>query len=217
MNQVSESLARVQECFVALDIDGIRSAVRQALELGVAPIEVLRSMSEGIHAVGQKFEAHEFFLSELIVASEVMKAGLEILKPHLAAEPLEALGKVVIGTVKGDLHDLGKNIVASMLTSAGFEVHDLGIDVGADAFLEKASEVAADVVGMSALLTTTTPYISVVSNELKKHCKDRVKIIVGGAALNERLANELGADAYAKDVIIGVKICQNWVKERGRQ
>jgi len=165
-------------------------------------------LAEGIKNIGNLFERGEIFLPELIMAAEAMKAGTEILMSEVRKRGLNVkkLGKVVIGTVQGDIHDIGKNIVISMLEASGFKVIDLGVDVPAEEFIKKVKEVQPDVLGMSALLTTTAPEQSRVIEMLKDSgLRDKVKVIIGGAATSESWADEIGADAYAADAVEAVK------------
>jgi 5-methyltetrahydrofolate--homocysteine methyltransferase len=150
--------------------------------------------------IGEKFKKNEVFVPEVLVAARAMNAGLVILEPKLAEVGNEPVGKAVIGTVKGDLHDIGKNLVAMMLKGAGFEIIDLGVDVEAAAFLEKAEEIGADVICLSALLTTTMPYMKDVIEMFKeKGERDNYIIMIGGAPVNENYAKQIGADYYAPD------------------
>ena len=147
--------------------------------------------------VGERFSAGELFVPEMLMAAQAMKAGLELLKPHLAEGQNQSKGTVVIGTVKGDLHDIGKNLVAMMMEGAGFNVINLGINTDADAFLDAIREHNVDILGMSALLTTTMPYMQVVIDALKDQgLREQIIVLVGGAPLNEAFAEEIGADGY---------------------
>jgi len=142
-----------------------------------------------------------------------MKAGLKELTPYLAGESMATAGTVVIGTVMGDLHDIGKNLVKTLLQSSGFTVHDLGIDIPSEAFVNKVKEVNADILALSALLTTSMGEIGVVIEELKKAgLRSRVKVIIGGNSVTEEFGREVGADAMTNDAVVGVRICQEWMK-----
>jgi 5-methyltetrahydrofolate--homocysteine methyltransferase len=159
-----------------------------------------KGLIAGMTVVGEKFKAHEIFLPDVLLAAKAMYAGMDLLKPHLIKEGIPAIGKVVIGTVQGDLHDIGKNLVAIMLKGAGFEVIDLGNDVSPQKFLDTAVRENADVIGMSALLTTTMPVMKKVINLAKEqNLRGRKKFIVGGAPLSSEYAKEIGADAYCFD------------------
>jgi 5-methyltetrahydrofolate--homocysteine methyltransferase len=159
----------------------------------------------GMTVVGRKFKEHEIFLPDVLLAAKAMYAGMDILKPLLIREGIETIGKVVIGTVQGDLHDIGKNLVGIMLKGAGFEVIDLGNDVSPDRFVETAQREKAEVIGMSALLTTTMPIMKkVVELAREREIYGKTKIIVGGAPLSSEYAKEIGADAYCFDGISAV-------------
>ena len=206
-------LKRLQDCIVNLDIDGIGKAAQDALDAGIPPVRaVTEGMAKGMDIVGQKYEAKEYFLAELIMAGEVMKEGMKVLEPHLKSGEVKTLGKVAVGTVRGDLHDIGKNIVATLLGAAGFDVIDLSVDVTPEQFVEAVRTQKPKIIGMSALLTVTMPEMENVVKELKKAgLRDKVKIIVGGAPLTDDYAKKIGADAYAPNAVAGVNICKKWV------
>jgi len=206
-------LKRLQDCIVNLDIDGIGKAAQDALDAGIPPVKaVTEGMAKGMDTVGQKYEAKEYFLAELIMAGEVMKEGMKVLEPHLQKGEVQTLGKVAVGTVRGDLHDIGKNIVATLLGAAGFDIIDLGVDVTPEQFVEAVRTQKPKIIGMSALLTVTMPEMENVIKELKKAgLRDKVKIIVGGAPLTEDYAKKIGADAYGPNAVAGVNICKKWV------
>jgi len=211
-----EVLARLRDCVVNLDIDGVKRAAREALEAGVTPYEaIMEGMAKGMEVVGQKYEAGEYFLAELIMAGETMKEGLSVLEPYMKTGDMKHIGKVVIGTVEGDLHDIGKNVVITLLTASGFEVIDLGVDVPAEKFVEAVKQYKPDIVAMSALLTTTMVNMAKVIKALEQAgLRDKVKIIVGGAPLTEEYAKQIGADAYGRDAVEGVNICKKWVSKK---
>lgn len=206
-------LNRLRDCIVNLDIEGVKRACQEALNEGIPPIKaVTEGMSKGMDIVGQKYEEKEFFLAELIMAGEVMKEGMAVLGPHLKEAEVKRLGRVLLGTVRGDLHDIGKNIVATLLGAAGFDVIDLGVDVPAKRFIEAVRTHKPKILGMSALLTTTMLEMGNVIRELEKAgLRKHVKVIVGGAPLTEEYAKRIGADAYAPDAVTGVNTCKGWV------
>jgi len=208
--------SRLRECIVNLDIEGIKQACEDTLVVGVPPVKAIsEGMAKGMNVVGEKYETGEYFLSELIMAGEVMKEGMKILEPHLKNAEIKKLGKVVLATVKGDLHDIGKNIVATLLGAAGFEVIDLGVDVPAEKILETVRTQKPDILAMSALVTTTMPEMENAIKQLEKAGQRRkVKVIVGGAPLTAGYAEIIGADAYAPDALAGVNICKKWIFER---
>ncbi|MCD6562719.1 MAG: corrinoid protein [Thermoproteales archaeon] len=209
----NEIFSKIREGFLSFDFEETKELVKDALERGVDPVEIIeKSLRPAMEIVGEKFEQGEFFLSELVVAGDLFKEIMdELISPRLKKEEKE-LGTVVIGTVRGDLHDIGKNIVATMLRVAGFKVIDLGVDVSPEAFLEAVKKYKPDIVGMSALLTTTMIEMENVIKELEKAgVRKDVKIIVGGAAVTEDFAKKIGADAYGKDAVEAVAICKRLV------
>ena len=211
-----EMLSRIRDAIVNLDIDNIGRLCEEAVKAGVPAYEVvMNGMAKGMEIVGEKYERNEYFLAELIMAGETMKEGMKVLEPYLKAGELKKIGKVVIGTVRGDLHDIGKNIVATLLSAAGFEVVDLGVDVPPEKFVEAVKENNPDIVGMSALLTTTMVEMEEVIKALKESgLRDKVKVIIGGAPITEEFAKKIGADAAAKDAVEGVNICKSWVARK---
>ncbi|MBI4678317.1 MAG: corrinoid protein [Elusimicrobia bacterium] len=192
------------------DEDQVPRLVSQALAHGLAPEEVLeKGLIAGMNAVGVKFREREVFLPDVLLAAKAMHAGISVLKPKLAQEGLPARGKVVIGTVQGDLHDIGKNLVAIMLKGAGFEVVDLGKDVPPERFAEAAEKEGAAFVGLSALLTTTMPVMAKVVEALRSRgLGGKVKVMVGGAPVTQDYAREIGADLYAFDAASAVERAQ---------
>jgi methylmalonyl-CoA mutase cobalamin-binding domain/chain len=173
------------------------------------------ALVEGMRIVGIDFRDGILFVPEVLLAANAMKAGMEVLRPLLAETGAEQIGKVVIGTVKGDIHDTGKNLVAMMLEGAGFEVINLGINTDADKFLAALEEHKPDILGMSALLTTTMPYMKVVIDALKeKGIRDDYIVLVGGAPLNEEFGKAVGADAYCRDAAVAAETASALVKAR---
>lgn len=205
--EVEQILKEVVEAVVNLEVEDVRKLALKAVEVGIpAYLVIEKGISKGLEIVGKKFEEKEYFLPELITAGLAAKEGLTVLEPYLKTEKKKASGVVVIGTVKGDLHDIGKNIVVSMLKSAGFEVYDLGIDVPAEKFVEKVQESNADILALSALLTTTMPEMKKVIGGLKTaSLRKKVKVMVGGRPVTEKLAKAIGADVYCKDAMEGLK------------
>jgi len=195
-----------------IDADRTLDACREALAAGISPATVVDALSEGMHIIGERFESKEYFLSELIMASEIMNETQEIVRPHFKVGQVKRRGRVVIGTVEGDLHDIGKNIVASLLSSAGLEVIDLGVNVPAEKFVQAVRDVKPDALGLSALLRATVPEMRNVIEALRKAgLREKVKIVVGGLPLNEEYARRLGADYYAEDAWKGVEIIRKAV------
>jgi len=189
------------------------------LDRGWGPDKVLQNaLVEGMRIVGVDFRDGILFVPEVLLAANAMKAGMAVLRPLLAETGAESIGKVVIGTVKGDIHDIGKNLVAMMLEGAGFEVVDLGINTDADAFVAALEEHQPDILGMSALLTTTMPYMKVVIDTMKeKGLRDKYIVLVGGAPLNEEFGQAVGADAYCRDAAIAAETAKRLVAaKRGK-
>jgi len=180
------------------------------------PDKVLQqALVEGMRIVGVDFRDGILFVPEVLLAANAMKAGMHILRPLLAETGAESVGKVVVGTVKGDIHDIGKNLVAMMLEGAGFEVIDLGINTDADKFLAALEEHQPDILGMSALLTTTMPYMKVVVDTMKERgIRDKYIILVGGAPLNEEFGDAVGADAYCRDAAVASETAKTLVNAR---
>ena len=179
----------------------VKVLVQQALDEGIDPKEILdEGLLSGMMIIGEKFKNNEVFVPEVLVAARAMNTGLVILEPKLISIGSKPRGKVVIGTVKGDLHDIGKNLVAMMLKGAGFEVHDIGVDVDVDKYINTAEEIDADIICMSALLTTTMPYMENVIKGLEdKSLRDKYIVMIGGAPVNQHFSEQIGADYYTED------------------
>ena len=194
----------------------VKNLVQQALDEGVDPKVILNDgLLSGMMVIGEKFKNNEVFVPEVLVAARAMNAGITILEPELVKVGNEPIGVAVIGTVKGDLHDIGKNLVTMMFKGAGFEIYDIGIDVEAEAFIEKAEEVNADVIGMSALLTTTMPNMKTVIDLLKERgLRDKYIVMVGGAPVNESFAEQIGADYYTPDAATVAEVAKKAVLEK---
>src|ERR1700726_4284465 len=194
----------------------VEEATRIFLSRGWAADRVLNdALVEGMRIVGIDFRDGILFVPEVLLAANAMKAGMGILRPLLAETGAKPIGKVVIGTVKGDIHDIGKNLVAMMLEGAGFEVFDLGINTDADKFIAALEEHKPDILGMSALLTTTMPYMKVVIDTMKeKGIRKDYIVLVGGAPLNEEFAENIGADAYCRDAAVAVETAKAYMAKR---
>jgi corrinoid protein of di/trimethylamine methyltransferase len=209
-----EMLAKLRDTIVNFDIEGVKKTCKEAVAAGIPAYKaIIEGMAKGMEIVGQKYEDGEYFLAELVTAGETMKEGMAVLEPHLKAGDIKSAGKIVIGTVRGDLHDIGKNIIVTLLKAANFDVIDLGVDVSAEQFVEAVYEHSPDIVAMSALLTSTMIEMKNIIEELEKTgLRDKVKIIIGGAPITHEYAEEIGADAAAKDAVEGVRICNGWTK-----
>jgi len=200
--------------------NGLKNEVEEAthifLKRGWSPERVLNdALVEGMRIVGIDFRDGILFVPEVLLAANAMKGGMEILRPLLAETGVEPIGKIVIGTVKGDIHDIGKNLVGMMLEGAGFEVVDLGINNPVEKYLAALEQHKPDILGMSALLTTTMPYMKVVIDTLKqKGLRDKYIVLVGGAPLNEEFGKAIGADAYCRDAAIAVETAKALIAAR---
>lgn len=190
--------------------------VKRSLEENISPLEIINALTKALEEIGRKFEEGEIFLVHLVMAGEMVKKAVsEYLEPLLKEAKMErkTLGRVVIGTVSGDIHDIGKNIVAALLFSAGFEVIDLGKDVSVEEFIKAVEEYNPNILGLSALLSTTLPVQKEVIEALKKNSlRDRVKVIVGGAPVTSEWAEQIGADGYAEDAVEAVKVAKRLLK-----
>ena len=198
---------KLTELVIELEVDDIAEAVKEALNEGKDAFEILNSLTKGMDEVGRRYEEKEYYLTELVLAGETMKEAFNVLKPALAAAgKAEDIVKIILATVKGDNHDIGKNILGSLLLSSGFELYDLGMDVDENTIIEKVKETGADIIALSTLLTMTVEHIKVVHEALQAAgLRDKVKLIVGGAPLNMELAKRLGADDFADDAVDGVR------------
>lgn len=206
----------VQQMFDDL-YDGLKEEIEEAvnilIERGWAPYDVLtKALVGGMTIVGADFRDGILFVPEVLLAANAMKGGMAILKPLLAETGAPRVGKMVIGTVKGDIHDIGKNLVSMMMEGAGFEVVDLGINNPVENYLDALEREQPDILGMSALLTTTMPYMKVVIDTLvEKGVRDDYIVLVGGAPLNEEFGKAIGADAYCRDAAVAVETAKDWV------
>ena len=194
-------LEEMRQSVIDGDMDNTQVLVKKALEEKTAPEIILKEgLISAMQEVGRRFECNEFYVPEMLVSARAMKSGLALLRPYLAAANVKAVGKVVIGTVQGDLHDIGKNLVSMMLEGAGFEIIDLGTDVTPAAYVAAVKEYQPDIVACSALITTTMPRMESVIKALQEAgLREQVKVMVGGAPVNEAYASKIGADGYAPD------------------
>ena len=203
MNILKEILENLQRG----DDERVTALTRQAIEEKIPPKEILdNSLIGGMNVVGEKYKAHEIFLPQVLLAAKAMYAGMDLLKPMFIKEGMPTLGRVVLGSVQGDLHDIGKNLVGIMLKGTGFEVIDLGNNVAPERFVETAENEDAAIIGMSALLTTTMPVMKMTIDLLKeKGLAGRIKTIIGGAPVSEEFAQRIGADGYGYDSVNAVE------------
>jgi len=202
---------QLKEALLNFDIDGIGPLAEAALQAGADPLTLIERLTDGVRVIGEQFEQGELFLSQLVMAAETMKTALEILEPAISEDQArKSEGKVVIGTVEGDVHDIGKNLVKTMLVTNGFEVEDLGVDVPTATFVEKVRESKPDILAISALLTTTMPAVEKIIAALETaNLRDKIKILIGGAPISPEWANEIGADGYAPDLGTVVRVCRD--------
>lgn len=203
MNELANALRDLDEKKVYALID-------EKINQGVSALDIIDECNEGMVAVGELFSEKKYFISQLIFSAEILKTVMNRLDPLLeGVQKKDSIGNVVIGTVKGDIHDIGKNIVSTLLRGSGFEVVDLGVDVSTEKFIEAIKESGAKVLGMSALLSTTYPEMKNVVNAINEAgLGEYVKIIIGGAPVNEQVRQFTGADYYAEDAVIGINLCK---------
>jgi len=206
LNNVSEALQRG-------DAEKVGELVKKALEEKLTPKDILENgLIKGMDIIGAKFKKNEVYVPEVLIAARAMHAGMDILRPKLAETGVKDIGKVAIGTVKGDLHDIGKNLVKMMLEGAGFEVIDLGIDVSVDKFVEAVKVHQPNIIGMSALLTTTMVNMPEVIEALEAAgLRDKVKIMIGGAPITQNYADQIGADGYSPDAASAVDNAKSFI------
>lgn len=216
MNEAKLILGELKNSVVSIsDTETVKKTANRALETGVNPTEIVNVLSEALNEIGDKYERCEYFLSELMMGGVIANEVTNMLKPHLTGIERERLGKVAIGTVKGDLHDIGKNIVIMMLSAVGLEVFDLGVDVSAEKFAEIVQRERISILGMSALLSSTMNEMKNVIDTLKeKKLRNSTKVIVGGRPITKEFAEKIGADGYAKDATEAVKIVKQLLNVR---
>ena len=205
-----EDLKALYDAIVDGNAGKAKSLTQAALAEGVDPQEILNKyMIPAMDEVGRRFETNEYFVPELLIAARAMKGALELIKPRLTASGAKSIGKVAIGTVKGDLHDIGKNLVAAMLEGGGFEIVDLGVDVTPDKFVAAVKEKGANVIALSALLTTTMPSMKTTIEGLKEAgVRSQVKVMIGGAPVTQKYADEIGADGYSDNASSAVALAR---------
>lgn len=208
-----EDLKKLYDAIVDGDAKTSKALAIQAMEAGLDPKMLLDEyMIPAMNEVGRRFETNEYFVPELLIAARAMKQALEVIKPALVATGAEPVGKVAIGTVRGDLHDIGKNLVAAMLEGGGFEIIDLGVDVSPEKFVSAVKEKGANIVALSALLTTTMPSMKTTIEQLQEAgVRDQVKVMIGGAPVTQKYADEIGADGYSDNASGAVTLARKLV------
>jgi methylmalonyl-CoA mutase cobalamin-binding domain/chain len=197
-----------------LDRTKVLEIVREDIEKGIDPLIIIDGLSKGVEIVGELFEKKEYFLAELITSGDIFENAFQKLKPILEKKDLilQSKGKIVIGTVQGDVHDIGKNIVKTLLIASGFSVEDLGVDVQPEKFIEAVKQPEIKILGLSALLTVAIDSVKDIIKLLEReNLRSKVRVIVGGSAFTEEIANKLGVDAFGKDPQEAVKICQKFI------
>jgi len=216
MSNTEASLEKLAKMVISGDIDAAKSVVKELLKAGMDPLKIVEEgLAKGIRTIGERYGRGEIFLTDLLMGTEVVKTGMTLINPEIQKQKreLKKVGKIVIGTVAGDIHDLGKNIVAALFSAHGFEVVDLGVDVQDQTFIEKVRELKPDILGMSALMTATIPKQLDVIKALKgAGLRERVKVMVGGAAVNQDFAREIGADGYAENANDAVTKAKEFIK-----
>ena len=203
-------LAKLSECVLEMEEDEVVEVAQEYIDAGYPAFDgIMEGLVDGMNKASDLYDAEEYFVTDLLLCSDAMYAGLEILKPYLPVEEGDDKAKAVIGVVEGDTHDIGKNLVKILLDTAGYEMYDLGRDVPLDAFVEKAKEVDAQLVCMSTLMTTTMDGMRVVIDKLKEAgIRDKVKVMIGGSPISQKFADEIGADGYSTNAVEAVKLAE---------
>lgn len=214
---MKECIAVVQDAVINMKDDIIIDAVKKCLDEGLTPIQIIEEgLSGGLEVVGKKFEAGDYYLAELIMAGEVVTEATHMLKDKMDSGDMGKKGKVILATVKGDVHDIGKNVVAMILSAQGYEIVDLGIDVAPEKIADAVSDTGIQLLGLSILLTTMVPAIKQVVDLLTaRGLRKKVKIAIGGACCSQQLADEMGVDAFGESAVAAVDIFNNFKKELG--
>jgi 5-methyltetrahydrofolate--homocysteine methyltransferase len=213
----AELFDRLKESLLSFDSEAVRREVEEAIRTGLPVEEIIEALRGGMEAVGDKFRAGEFFVTDLIVAGEIMKEAQEVLEPSMRNAPTADLATVVVATVAGDIHDIGKNIFVMLMRAEGFRIIDLGVDVSSEKIIDAVKEYRPEILGLSALLTTNLEEFPKIMDALKREgLRDSVKVIIGGATVTEQFARETGVDAYAKTAVEGIGFSRIWIeKSRG--
>jgi methylmalonyl-CoA mutase cobalamin-binding domain/chain len=213
-----EIIKKMKEHLAGFNVEAVKNDISEALQMKMSTQKLIEIMSKEMEIVGKKYEDGECFVPELIMAGETVKEAMQALKPHMKKKSGSRMGTVVVATVAGDIHDIGKDIFIRLMIAAGFEVIDLGVDVPPEKIVEAVRHSDASIVGLSALLTTNLEQIPIVVDAFEKQgLKSKVKIIVGGATVTEEYAKLTGTDAYAKTASAGVNICTRWRKKGKRE
>jgi len=209
---IENIIQAIKECVITGEYDQINHLCREALKQGILAYEIImKGINEGMKVVGEEYESGKRWLPDLILAGEIMEKGMAVLEPKLATEKAKSRGVIVAGSVAGDVHDIGKNLVIAMLRGTGFNVIDLGINVAAEIFLESAGEHRANIVAASAYLSTTAPELREVIQLVRNYALGSVKVLVGGAAVTQKFARDIGADGWAPDALQAVKVADSLI------
>lgn len=210
-------MSELADLMADLEEEAVLKLTKELLTQGQPPLSIVEQCRDGLSRVGERFAQKEYFLAELVMAAEIFREVMALVQPHLGAnEGKGALAIIVLGTVKGDIHDMGKNIVASLLSASGFRVIDAGVDASPDTFVARVKESGASIVGLSALLTTAIPWMKATIEALiASGLRSQVKVMVGGAVVNQRVAESVGADFYGSDAVRAVDFCQQVVGGKG--
>lgn len=207
-----DAVEKVRKTLVDLEIENIQTVIAEALDAGTPPLDIaLKGLGQGMKEIGELFQSEEYYLADLVLAGETMKEGMAVLEPLLSDETMARKGPVIIFTVKGDIHDIGKNLVGTMLSAAGFEVIDLGVDVSESQVVEALKNSSASLVGMSILITPMIGSIGEVVDAIREAgLREKVKIAIGGACTTQELVERFGLDALGKDAVEAVRIFEEW-------
>lgn len=202
----------IVEALVEFDEDSIMEGVENRLDKDEDPMRLIRDLQEGMRIVGERYSSGDYFLSELIMSADLFTRAMKLIEPRIEGRVQETLGKIVIGTPKGDIHDIGKNIFCTVAKGAGFEVHDLGVDVSVERFLEAIEEVKPVILGFSSLITTAfEPMKKVVDSLVEKGLREKIKVIIGGGVTTETVRRYVGADAQTIDAVEGLYMCKKFI------
>lgn len=202
----------IVEALVEFDEDSIMEGVENRLDKDKDPMRLIRDLQEGMRIVGERYSSGDYFLSELIMSADLFTRAMKLIEPRIEGRVQETLGKIVIGTPKGDIHDIGKNIFCTVAKGAGFEVHDLGVDVSVERFLEAIEEVKPIILGFSSLITTAfEPMKKVADSLVEKGLREKIKVIIGGGVTTETVRRYVGADAQTIDAVEGLYMCKKFI------
>lgn len=212
---MSDTLEKLRQCIVDGDDDMATALAEEALQSGVDVLEIVKTaITPGIEQAGKLWHENIYFMPDVVLSAEAFKAAMQVVKPHVQGRETSSRGKIIIGVVAGDMHDLGKSIVIAMLMGAGFDVIDLGVDVPAETFIEKAKELKPDILGVGCYMTTTMLELKEVVRSLNEHgLRDRIKIMIGGVPTTQQFADEIGADAWGRDALDTVVIAKQLMEK----